>query len=178
MWSAALHTARSSACWVFNTCLGRMVVMLLIYRRKSVGEMTPPCGNPSLILTLMYPSSLTLADLSCRKQRIHLYLLPDTQLWSTFSRRPSRHTLSNAFVRSKKATTTFFFWAIRASWSSVLLCFLYPVCVCDRTLLSSKKDSSLLLITFSCIFHKQLRRLIGSSKSTYLDLHDLTGWPD
>ena len=145
--------------------------MLLMYRRKSVGEMTPPCGTPSLFLTLslMYPSSLTLPDLSCRQQRIHLYLLPDTRLWNTFSRRPSRHTLSNTFVRSKKTATTFFFswnafsisWAIRASWSSVLLCFLYPVYVCDRTLLSSKKDSSLLLITFSSSFPKQLRRLIG-----------------
>ena len=54
---------------------------------QSVGEMTPPWGTPSLILTLslMYSSSLTLSDLSCRKQRIHLYILPDTWLWSTFS---------------------------------------------------------------------------------------------
>ena len=161
MWSAALHTAKSSACRVFDTCLGRMVVMLLIYRRKSVGEMTPPCGTPSLILThsLMHPYSLTLAGLESNGS-----ILPDTRL----SRRPSRHTLSNAFVRSKRTATTFFFswnafsisWAIKASWSSVFLCFLYPVCVCDRTLLSSKKESSLLLITFSSSFPKQLRRLI------------------
>ena len=53
--------------------------MLLMYRRKSVGEMTPPCGTPLIItLSLMYPSSLTFADLSHRKQRIHLYILPDT----------------------------------------------------------------------------------------------------
>ena len=52
-------------------------------------------------------------------------------------------------------------WAIRESWSSMLLCFLYPVCVCDRTLLSSKKDSGLLLITFSSSFPLQFRRLIG-----------------
>ena len=119
--------------------------MLFMYRRKSVGEMTPPCGTRSLILmlSLMYASSLTLADLSCRKHRIHLYILPDIRLWNTFSRRPSHHTLSNAFVRSKKTATTFFFswnafsisWTIRASWCSVLLCFLYPVCVCDRTVL-------------------------------------------
>ena len=78
--------------------------MLLMYRTKNVGEMTPPCGTPSLILTLslMYPSSLTLADLSCRKHWIHLYILPDTRLWSTFSRRPSRHTLSNAFCQIKE----------------------------------------------------------------------------
>ena len=38
-------------------------------------------------------------------------------------------------------------WAMRASWSSVLLCFRYPVCVGDSIFRSSKKDINLLLIT-------------------------------
>ena len=80
MHSDALHTARSSACRLLETCTGSTVEML-IYRRKSVGEMTPPCGTPSRIfmLFLKSPSSFTLADLSCRKHRIHLYILPETR---------------------------------------------------------------------------------------------------
>ena len=60
LYSDALHTARSSACRVLETCRGSTVVMLLMYRRKSVGEMTPPCGTPSCIFTLLlkWPSSL------------------------------------------------------------------------------------------------------------------------
>ena len=46
VYSDALHTARSSACRV--TCRGSTVVMLLMCRRKSVGEMTPPCGSPRI----------------------------------------------------------------------------------------------------------------------------------
>ena len=98
VYSDALQTARSSACRVLETCRGSTVVMLLMYRRKSVGEMTPPCGTPSRIFTLLlrWPSSFTLADLSCRKHRIHLYIFPEMPLSSIFSRRPSRQTLSKA----------------------------------------------------------------------------------
>ena len=111
MYSDALHIARSSACRVLETCRGSTVVMLLMYRRKSVGEMTPPCGTPSRIFTLLlkWPSSFILADLSCRKHRIHLYILPEPLLSSIFSRRPSRQTLSKAFVRSKKTENLFLF---------------------------------------------------------------------
>ena len=49
----------------------------------------------------------------------------------------------------------------RASWSSVLLCFRYPVCVGDSIFRSSKKDINLLLITRSRTFPRQLRRLMG-----------------
>ena len=109
VYSDALQTARSSACRVLETCRGSTVVMLMC-RRKSVGEMTPPCGTPSRIFTLLlkWPSSFILADLSCRKHRVHLYILPEQPLSSIFSRRPSRQTLSKAFVRSKKTETTFF----------------------------------------------------------------------
>ena len=73
------------------------------------------------------------------------------------------------FVRSKKTETTFFFswkafsisWAMRASWSSVLLCLRYPICVGDSIFRSSKKDINLLLITRSRTFPRQLRRLMG-----------------
>ena len=40
VYSDALQTARSSACRVLETCRGSTVVMLLMYRRKSVGEMS------------------------------------------------------------------------------------------------------------------------------------------
>ena len=60
-------------------------------------------------LLLKWTSSFILADLSCRQHRIHLYILPEPPLSSIFSRRPSRQTLSKAFVRSKKTEATFFF---------------------------------------------------------------------
>ena len=86
-----------------------------------------------------------------------------------FSRRPSRQTLSKAFVKSKKSETTFLFswktfstsWAMRASWSSVLLRFQYPVCVGVSIFCSSKNYINLLLIARSRSFPRQLRRLMG-----------------
>ena len=83
VYSDALHTARSSTRRVLEAC--RDVVDV----QKSVGEMTPPCGTPRLFVCLLVflflfflcvhkcPSSFTLADLSCRKHRIHLYILPE-----------------------------------------------------------------------------------------------------
>ena len=109
VYSDALHTARSSACRVLETCRGSTVVML-IYRRKSVGEVTPPCGTPRIFtLLLKWPSNFILADLSCRKHRIRLYILPEPPLSSILSRRPSRLTLSKAFVRSMKTDNLFLF---------------------------------------------------------------------
>ena len=111
--------------------------------------MTPPCGTPSRIFTLLlkWPSSFTLADLSCRKHRIHLIILPETLLSSIFSRGPSRQTLSKGFVRSKKTETTFFFswkafsisWAMRAD----LLCY----CV---------SDIRSVLVTVFCVLQKMI----------------------
>ena len=76
-------------------------MMLLMYRRKSVGEMTPPCGTPSRILTVLlkWPPSFTLADMSYRKNRIHLNIFPETELSSIFSRRPSRQTINFCWVK-------------------------------------------------------------------------------
>ena len=121
--------ARSSACKVLETCQGSTVLMFLMYRRKNVDGMTPLCGTPCIsTLLLKCPSSFTLADLSSRKHRIHLYILPETPLSSIFVRRPSCQTLSKVFIRLKKTETIFFFswkafsvfWVMRASWSSVL----------------------------------------------------------
>ena len=63
--------------------------MLLMYRRKSVGEMTPPCGTPSLILTLslMYPCSLSLA-IPCQTR------LSDQTKWRQPSSFLGMHSLS------------------------------------------------------------------------------------
>ena len=136
MYSDALHTVRSSACRVLEKCLGSTVVMLLMFRRKSVGEMTPPFGTPHIFtLLLKWPSSFTLADLLCRKHWIHLHILIETPLSSIFSRRPSCQTLSKAFVRSKETETTFFLswkafsvsWTMRASFCTSV----FPIsCLC------------------------------------------------
>ena len=89
---------------------------------------------PSRIFTflLKWPSSFTLADLSCRKHRIHLYILPETPLSSIFSRRPSRQTLSKAFVSQRKQRQPFSFLERHSlspgPWGPAdLLCF----CVSD-----------------------------------------------
>ena len=51
-----IHTARSSACRALEKCRGSTVVMLLMYRRKSVGKMTPPSGTPRIFtLVLDHP---------------------------------------------------------------------------------------------------------------------------
>ena len=50
---------------------------------------------------------------------------------------------------------------MKESWSSVLLCFRYPVCVGDSIFRSSKNDISLLLITRSRSLPRLLRRLMG-----------------
>ena len=107
MVSLAFNSARIQLCSL--STVSHWVLMLLMYRRKTVGEMTPLCGTPRIFtLLLKWPSSFTLADLSCRKHPIHLYILPETPLSSIFSR-PSSQTLSKGFVRSKKTETTFFF---------------------------------------------------------------------
>ena len=61
-----------------------------------------PCVIPSLIFTLSLrcPSTFTRADLSWRKQRIHLNVRPDTPVWSTLRSNTSLHTLSKALDRS------------------------------------------------------------------------------
>ena len=55
-----------------------LLVVLIIYTRNSVVESTPPCGTPSLILTLTLecPFSITLADVSWKKDLTHVYCIP------------------------------------------------------------------------------------------------------
>ena len=67
------------------------------------------CGTPSLIFTLSLgcPSTFTRADLSRRKQRIHLYIRPDTPAWITLRSNPSLYTLSKALDRSYNTATVF-----------------------------------------------------------------------
>ena len=63
--SALVHNAMSSACSARGMWEGSWSQMPSMKTMKRVGEMTPPCGTPSLIFTeeLFCPSSLTLADL-------------------------------------------------------------------------------------------------------------------
>ena len=66
--------------------------MLLMYRRKSVGEMTPPCGTPSLIVTLsllriflrkqLPPHAISIAaniDEDCKIRKRSVLLTTDTR---------------------------------------------------------------------------------------------------
>ena len=70
VYSDALHTARSSACRVLETCRGSTVMMLLMNRRKSVGEMTPPCGTLSRISRFCSSIHPVLLLLICRGRSI------------------------------------------------------------------------------------------------------------
>ena len=110
-YSEAVHTARSSACRLFETCLGIMLVMSFMYTKKSVGKRTPPCGTPSRSLTFLLwkPSTFTLAVLPKRQCLTHLCILLCTPARSSFKRRPSFQTLTKAFVKSKKTAKVFFF---------------------------------------------------------------------
>ena len=123
MWCIQMHSTqpRSSACRLLETCWGSTVAMLLMYRKKSVSDMTPPCGTPSRIFTLLlkWSSSFTLADLSCRKHRTHLYIPPETPLSCIFSKRRSRQTLSKVLLgRRKQRQPLFFSWkASSISWA-------------------------------------------------------------
>ena len=102
--SSAHHTAKSSACRVFDTCRGTVVVIPFIQIRKRIGYTTPPCGIPSFSFTslLIIPSTFTLAVLLKRKSLSHLYILPCTPTRESFSSSPYFQTLSKAFDRSKE----------------------------------------------------------------------------
>ena len=57
------HTTKSSACRLFDTCLGTVAVMSFMQIRKRAGDTTLPWGTLSLSLTclLIIPSTFTLA---------------------------------------------------------------------------------------------------------------------
>ena len=67
-----------------------------------MGEMTPPCGTPSRIFTLLLTclSNFTFAGPSPRENWIHLYVVSEIPL--------SGRTLPKDFVRSKKRETILF----------------------------------------------------------------------
>ena len=85
------YTAKLSACRVFDTCLGTVVVMSFMWTRKRVGDTTPPRGTPSLNSTclLIIPSTFTLTVPLKRKSLSHLNILPWTSARRSFSSGPS-----------------------------------------------------------------------------------------
>ena len=72
-YSSALQRTKSSAYIAHFTRDGNLLIMSLMNTRKSVGDMTPPCGTPCLrsIFLLFVLSMTTLARRLCRYDLIH-----------------------------------------------------------------------------------------------------------
>ena len=91
-----------------------------------------PYGTPSFIstLSLRCASTFTRSDLSWRKQRIRLYIRPDTLAWITLRSNPSLHTLSKALDRSYNTATVFLSFPGRHSLFLVRVVLVGHMCFC------------------------------------------------
>ena len=78
------------------------LIRSLMNTKKSVGDMTPPCGTPCLrsIFLLFVLSMTTLARRLCRYDFIHRNIFPVMLHFFSFRSRPSVQTVSNDFCRS------------------------------------------------------------------------------
>ena len=83
--------------------------------KKSVGDMTPPCGTPCLrsIFLLFVLSMTTLAHRLCRYDLIHRNIFPAMLYFYRFRSRPSVQTVSNVFCRSFHTVSVFLGAGIR-----------------------------------------------------------------
>ena len=101
-YSSVLHRTKSSAYIAHFTGDGNLSIRSLINTKKSVGDMTPPCGTPCLrsIFLLFVLSMTTLARRLCRYDLIQPNIFPGMLHFFSFRSRPSVQTVSNAFCRS------------------------------------------------------------------------------
>ena len=99
-YSSVRHRTKSSVYIAHFTGDENLLIRSLIYTKKSVGDMTPPCGIPCLrsILWLFVLSMTTLARRLCRYDLIHRNISPAMMHFFSFRSRPSVQT--NAFCRS------------------------------------------------------------------------------
>ena len=58
-YSSVLHRTKSSAYIAHFTGYGNFLIRSLKYTKKSVGDMTPPCGTPCLSIFLLFVLSTT-----------------------------------------------------------------------------------------------------------------------
>ena len=80
---------------------GNFLIRSLMNTKKSVGDMTPPCGIPCLKSIFFVLSRTTIAGRLCRYDLIQRNIFPTMLHFFSFSRsRPSVQTVSNAFCKS------------------------------------------------------------------------------
>ena len=77
-YSSVLYWTKSSAYIEHFTGDGNFLIRLLMDTKKSVGDMTPPCGTPCLrgIFLLFVLSTTILARRLCRYDLIHRNIFP------------------------------------------------------------------------------------------------------
>ena len=101
-YSSVLHRTTSSAYTVHFTGDGNFLIRSLMNTKKSVCDITPPCGTPCLrsILLLFVLSMTTLARRLSRYDLIQQNIFPAMLHFFSFRSRPSVQTVLNAFCRS------------------------------------------------------------------------------
>ena len=78
VYSSVFHRTKSSAYIAHFTGDGHFLIRSLMNTKKSVGDMTPPCGTPCLrnIFLLFVLYMTTLARRLCRYDLIHQNICP------------------------------------------------------------------------------------------------------
>ena len=101
-YSSVLHRTYASAYIAHFTGDRNYLIRSLMNTKKSVGDMTPPCGTSCQrsIFLLFVLSMTTLARRLCRYDLIHRNIFPVMLHFFSFRSRPSVQTVSNAFCRS------------------------------------------------------------------------------
>ena len=101
-YSSVLHRTKSSAYTAYFTGDEHFLIRSLMNTKKSVGDMTPPCGIPCLrsifLLFVLYMTTLALR--LCRYDLIHRNIFPAMLIFFSLRTRPSVQTVSNVFCRS------------------------------------------------------------------------------
>ena len=151
---------------------GNLLMRSLMNTKKSVGDMTPPCGTPCLrsIFLLFVLSMTTLARRLCRYDLFHRNIFPAMLHFFSFRSRPSVQTVSNAFCRSipiHAVSVCFLCWnqssiscARYVVWSSVHWCSRKPACSEASNFSDSRNHITPVLIILSSTLTIQLVRLI------------------
>ena len=140
--------------------------MLLMYRKKNVGERTPR-GTPRIFTLLL----VSIQFYSCWSVMRSICTFFEKHHPKVSSAGGLLSRLSNAFVTSKETGAFFFFaWkafsvslAMRDSWCSVFLCFRYPACVGDSIFDVPEMISIFCWHLAQKVLPRQLRRRWGNN---------------
>ena len=96
-----LHRTKLSAYIAYFTGDGNVLIRSLMNTKKSVGDMTPPCGTPCLSIFLLFILYMTtLVRRMCRSDLINRNIFPAMLHFFSFRSRPSVQTVSNVICRS------------------------------------------------------------------------------